>query len=74
MGESGDTDYEGLLGGLHRTVILKGVSCGARKLHANRNYSLEDVFPNDSPNMTQSEGCSQENIRASLSKLGILKR
>ncbi|PQM32695.1 putative sucrose-phosphate synthase 1 [Prunus yedoensis var. nudiflora] len=74
VGESGDTDYEGLLGGLHRTVILKGVSCGARKLHANRNYSLEDVFPNDSPNMTQSEGCSQENIRASLSKLGILKR
>lgn len=74
VGESGDTDYEGLLGGLHRTVILKGVSCGARKLHANRNYSLEDVFPNDSPNMTQSEGCSQENIRASLLKLGILKR
>ncbi|KAM1022804.1 hypothetical protein ACFX2I_043692 [Malus domestica] len=74
VGESGDTDYEGSLGGLHKTVILKGVGIGARKLHANRNYPLEHVFPNDSPNMAQTEGCSENDIRASLVKLGILKR
>ncbi|GAV60532.1 Glycos_transf_1 domain-containing protein/S6PP domain-containing protein/Glyco_trans_4_4 domain-containing protein [Cephalotus follicularis] len=72
VGECGDTDYEGLLGGVHKTVILKGVGSNARKLHANRNYPLEDVTPFDSPNLVQTEICDIDNIRASLGKLGIL--
>lgn len=73
VGELGDTDYEGLLGGVHKTVILKGVGTSARKLHANRNFPLEHVLPVDNPNVVQSEGCSDKDIRASLVKLRILK-
>lgn len=73
MGEYGDTDYEGLLGGVHKTVILKGVGLGARKLHANRNYPIEDVIPFNSPSVIHSEGCDSKDIRASLEKLEVLK-
>ncbi|XP_057957512.1 probable sucrose-phosphate synthase 1 [Malania oleifera] len=73
VGECGDTDYEGLLGGVHRSVILKGVCSGARKLHAGKNYPLEDVVPFDTPNIIQTEGCSSDDIRVSLAKLGVLK-
>ncbi|KAL6985245.1 putative protein serine/threonine kinase [Sarracenia purpurea var. burkii] len=73
VGECGDTDYEGLLGGLHKTVILKEVCSDARKLHANRNYPLEHVVPSDSPNLVESEGCNSNDVRATLEKLGVLK-
>lgn len=75
VGESGDTDYEGLLGGLHKSVVLKGVCTGAiDQLHANRNYPLSDVLPSDSPNIVQAtEECRSDDIRNSLEKLGFLK-
>ncbi|OUZ99836.1 Glycosyl transferase [Macleaya cordata] len=74
-GECGDTDYEGLLGGIHKTVILKGVCESARtQLHSNRNYPLEDVVPFDSPTIVQTdEGCSSNDIRLALGKLGVIK-
>ncbi|KAL9376208.1 hypothetical protein Peur_030328 [Populus x canadensis] len=72
-GECGDTDYEGLLGGLHKTVVLKGVGSSSLKLHANRSYPLEDVAPFDNPNFVQARGCNAEDIKESLEKLGILK-
>jgi sucrose-phosphate synthase len=72
-GECGDTDYEGLLGGLHKTVVLKGVGSSSLKLHANRSYPLEDVAPFDNPNFVQAGGCNAEDIKESLEKLGILK-
>ncbi|KAI8569109.1 hypothetical protein RHMOL_Rhmol02G0253500 [Rhododendron molle] len=73
VGESGDTDYEELIGGVHKTVILKGVCSGASKLHTNRNYPFEHVVPFDSPNLVESEGCTSSNIKASLEKLGVPK-
>ncbi|EEF46936.1 sucrose phosphate syntase, putative [Ricinus communis] len=73
VGESGDTDYEGLLGGLHKSVILKGVGSSSGKLHANRSYLLEDVIPFNGPNVVQSEGYKVNNIKASLVKLGVFK-
>ncbi|GMN66584.1 hypothetical protein TIFTF001_035645 [Ficus carica] len=75
VGECGDTDYEGLLGGTHKSVILKGVCSNAiNQLHANRNYPLSDVMPLDSPNIVQtSEECSSGEVRASLEKLGVLR-
>lgn len=75
VGECGDTDYEGLLGGLHKSVILKGV-CGSasNQFHANRNYPLSDVMPFDSANIVQTpQDCSSDDIRASLENLGVLK-
>ncbi|XWS17834.1 hypothetical protein CRYUN_Cryun33cG0102300 [Craigia yunnanensis] len=72
-GECGDTDYEDLLGGVHKTVILKGIGNNALKLHSNRSYPLEHVLPFDSPNIVQAEGCCNEDVRASLRKLGVIK-
>ncbi|XWS26201.1 hypothetical protein CRYUN_Cryun26dG0010700 [Craigia yunnanensis] len=72
-GECGDTDYEGLLGGVHKTVILKGIGNNALKLHSNRSYPLDHVLPFDSPNIVQAEGCCNEDVRASLQKLGVIK-
>lgn len=73
VGEQGDTDYEGLLGGVHKTVILKGVGGGIDEHHAHRNYPLKDVVQFDSPNITQVEGCNSNSVTASLEKLGVLK-
>jgi sucrose-phosphate synthase len=73
VGECGDTDYEGLLVGVHKSVILKGTCSSAiNQLHANRSYPLSDVMPSDSPNIVQTtEECSSDDIRASLEKLGL---
>lgn len=73
VGECGDTDYEGLAGGVHKTVILNGVGSGSRKLHANRNYPLEDVIFFDSPNVVKTDIANSTDIRTSLGKLGLLK-
>jgi sucrose-phosphate synthase len=75
VGECGDTDYEGLVGGLHKSVILKGVGSRAiSQLHNNRNYPLSDVMPLDSPNIVEApEGSSSADIQALLEKEGYLK-
>jgi sucrose-phosphate synthase len=73
VGESGDTDYEGLLGGLNKSVVLKGICTNStNQLHANRNYPLTDVVPFDSPKIVQTpEGCSSSELRSSLENLGV---
>lgn len=73
VGESGDTDYEGLLGGVHKSVVLSGVCSSANsQLLANRGYPLSDVISYDSPNITKTpEGCSGSDLRASLEELGV---
>lgn len=74
IGEWGDTDYEGLLGGVHKTVVLKGTCGEALKLHVNnRTYPLEHVRPLDSSNMVQTEGDGLDDLKKSVIKLGILK-
>ncbi|ONK70358.1 uncharacterized protein A4U43_C05F32900 [Asparagus officinalis] len=74
VGESGDTDYEGLLGGVHKTVILKGACDTSLKQFQMRSYSLEDVVAFDSPNNVKTEdGYSTSDIKSALSQLGILK-
>ncbi|GMY35796.1 probable sucrose-phosphate synthase 1 [Fagus crenata] len=75
VGECGDTDYEGLLGGVHTSVILKGVCSSANnQLHANRTYPLSDVIPTDSPNIVHTtEESGSDDIRGSLEKIGFLK-
>ncbi|XP_022731594.1 probable sucrose-phosphate synthase 1 isoform X2 [Durio zibethinus] len=71
VGDSGDTDYEGLLGGLHKSVILKGIcSSASNLLHANRNYPLSHVMPVDSPNIVQTpQDCTSSNVRDSLKNI-----
>ncbi|XP_044472463.1 probable sucrose-phosphate synthase 1 [Mangifera indica] len=76
IGECGDSDYEGLVGGIHKTVILKGLGINSRKLHDNRKYTLEDVLPPlESPNIVQvqPDACNMSSITAALEILGVLK-
>ncbi|KAJ3698356.1 hypothetical protein LUZ61_002061 [Rhynchospora tenuis] len=75
VGESGDTDYETLLGGIHKTVIIKGspFNTAASMLHAVRSYPLQDVLAFDNPNIVQIEGCSSSEITSVLQKLGIIE-
>nr|XP_024384326.1 probable sucrose-phosphate synthase 2 isoform X2 [Physcomitrium patens] len=57
VGETGDTDYEGLLSGTHKTIIIKDVvaESSERKLRATGNYGREDVAPIESSNMVVTE-------------------
>lgn len=75
IGESGDTDYEGFLGGVHKSVILKGIGGStANQLHANRIYQLADVTPTESTNIVHTpQEFSAADIHASLGKLGVVK-
>ncbi|XP_047947544.1 probable sucrose-phosphate synthase 1 [Salvia hispanica] len=67
VGESGDTDYEQLLGGVHKSVVLSGV-CSSQ-VDASRSYPLTDVIAYDSPNITTT---SVSDLRASLEELKVL--
>ncbi|KAL3629678.1 putative protein serine/threonine kinase [Castilleja foliolosa] len=75
VGESGDTDYEGLLGGVHKSVVLSGVcSSASSQLHVNRSYPLTDVICSDNPNIIRaSEGCSSFDLRAILEEQRVFK-
>ncbi|GAB2216140.1 hypothetical protein Droror1_Dr00023908 [Drosera rotundifolia] len=71
IGECGDTDYEGFLGGLHKTIILKGVgSEAANLLHTNRAYPLSHVVPIHRPNVV--EVAEDADIHVALEKVGFL--
>lgn len=74
VGETGDTDYEDLLVGLHKTIILRGlVEHGSEKLLRNEDsFKREDMIPHDSPNIAfAEEGYEAHDISAALLTLGI---
>jgi sucrose-phosphate synthase len=53
VGETGDTDYEELLGGNHKTIVVKdAVQVGSEsKLRAPGNYDRSDIAPLEAPNV-----------------------
>eukprot|EP00249_Psilotum_nudum_P022282 c28453_g1_i1 orf=396-3629(+) len=57
VGETGDTDYEELLSGMHKTIILKGSVEGGcdNLLRGSGSYLKEDVVPLESPNIVTTE-------------------
>lgn len=72
VGETGDSDYEELFGGLHKTVVLKGeFNTPANRIHTVRRYPLQDVIALDCSNIVGVEGCSADCMRSTLEKLGI---
>ncbi|KAG0455735.1 hypothetical protein HPP92_023523 [Vanilla planifolia] len=72
VGESGDTDYEGLLGGVHKTVILKGSCDPPNPPVSIINYALEDVVAFNSPNILHTnQSFDSDEIVSSLQKLGL---
>ncbi|WVZ79246.1 hypothetical protein U9M48_026848 [Paspalum notatum var. saurae] len=72
VGETGDSDYEELFGGLHKTIILKGgFNTPANRIHTVRRYPLQDVVALDSSNIIGIEGFSTGDIRSAMQQLGI---
>jgi sucrose-phosphate synthase len=72
IGEAGDTDYEGLHSGAHKTVILKGcVKAGSENLlRSSGSYAREDVIPSSSAHIVCTENnYSTEEITKALNRL-----
>ncbi|KAK3034316.1 hypothetical protein RJ639_032656 [Escallonia herrerae] len=74
VGEKGDTDYEDMLVGLHKTVILRGsVEYASEKLlRSEDSFKREDSVPQDSPSIAFAEGCQLHDISTALESLGIM--
>lgn len=74
VGERGDTDYESLIAGLHKTIILRdAVVCGSEKLvHCEDGFKSENVVPEGSINVTYvEEGFEAQDISAAIKVLQI---
>lgn len=73
VGEKGDTDYEDLLAGLHKTLVLRSsVEYGSEKLfHGEDSFKREDVVPQDSPNIVLVESYQAHDISAAIEAMGI---
>ncbi|KAH7521660.1 hypothetical protein FEM48_Zijuj07G0056600 [Ziziphus jujuba var. spinosa] len=58
LGESGDTDYEEMISGNHKTIIMKGVvTKGSEELlRTPGSYLKEDIVPPESPLITYLSG------------------
>lgn len=58
VGERGDTDYEELLTGLHKTLIIRGSVEYEREnfLHNEDSFKREDIVPQESSNLRFVEG------------------
>ncbi|KAI8002519.1 putative sucrose-phosphate synthase 4 [Camellia lanceoleosa] len=74
VGERGDTDYEDLLVGLHKTVILRNsVEFGSEMLlRSEESFKREDVVPQVSPSIAFIEGHEAHDISAALKALQIM--
>ena len=51
LGETGDTDYEELISGTHKTIVMKGiVQKGSEELlRTTGSYLKADIVPDESP-------------------------
>ncbi|XP_045787062.1 probable sucrose-phosphate synthase 3 [Trifolium pratense] len=73
LGETGDTDYEEMISGTHKTIIMKGVvSKGSEELlRGPGSYQRDDVVPNESPLVAYISETSEESIANALKQLSI---
>ncbi|GAU12334.1 hypothetical protein TSUD_252850 [Trifolium subterraneum] len=73
LGETGDTDYEEMISGTHKTIIMKGVvSKGSEELlRGPGSYQRDDVVPNESPLVAYITETSEESIANALKQLSI---
>ncbi|XP_061350177.1 probable sucrose-phosphate synthase 3 [Gastrolobium bilobum] len=71
VGETGDTDYEELISGTHKTIIMKGVvSKGSEELlRGPASYQREDVVPNESPLVAYISETTEDKIANALKEL-----
>lgn len=58
LGESGDTDYEEMISGTHKTIIVRDVvTQDSEELHRTADsYHKDDIVPGESPLVIQVSG------------------
>lgn len=63
LGESGDTDYEELISGTHKTIIMKGVAVNGSEelLRTLGSYVKDDIVPPESPLIAFVDGGASAN-------------
>lgn len=69
LGESGDTDFEEMLSGTHKTIIMKGVAVKGSEelLRTSGSYLKDDIVPPESPFITFIDGeASADQIACAL--------
>ncbi|XP_068494762.1 probable sucrose-phosphate synthase 3 isoform X2 [Phaseolus vulgaris] len=71
LGETGDTDYEELISGTHKTIIMKGVVSNGSEaiLRGPGSYLREDVVPNESPLVACISETTEDKIANTLNEL-----
>ncbi|AES70069.2 putative sucrose-phosphate synthase [Medicago truncatula] len=71
LGQTGDTDYEELISGTHKTIIMKGVVAkGSEEKHRGPgSYQRDDVVPDKSPLVACITETSVEKIANALKEL-----
>lgn len=72
LGETGDTDYEELISGTHKTLIMKGVvEKGSEDLlRSAGGYLRDDIVPVDSPLIAYiSGGAKAEEVAKALTHI-----
>ncbi|KVI08252.1 Sucrose-phosphate synthase [Cynara cardunculus var. scolymus] len=71
LGETGDTDYEEMISGTHKTVIIKGVvKKGSEELlRSSGSYLKEDIVPGESPLIVYVNGTTAEEMANALKKV-----
>ncbi|KAL0359957.1 UNVERIFIED_CONTAM: putative sucrose-phosphate synthase 4 [Sesamum radiatum] len=74
LGERGDTDYEELLGGLHKTVILRGSVDYASEMigHSEESFKTDDTVSQASKKIVLAEGFEVNDISKVLGCIGIM--
>ncbi|KAL2530956.1 putative sucrose-phosphate synthase 3 [Forsythia ovata] len=75
LGETGDTDYEELIAGIHKTIILKGVvEKGSEELlRTAGSYLRDDIVPRDSPLVANVNGeATAEDIANTLRQVSTV--
>ncbi|KAJ4955671.1 hypothetical protein NE237_012454 [Protea cynaroides] len=68
LGETGDTDYEEMISGAHKTVIMKGLKeKGSEELlRTSGSYLRDDIVPEESPFVAYTTGATAEAISKAL--------
>ncbi|KAL2499384.1 putative sucrose-phosphate synthase 4 [Abeliophyllum distichum] len=74
VGERGDTDFESLLGGLYKTVILRdSVEYGSEMLvHSEDTYKKNDMASQDCTNIVRAKGFEAHEISKVLGSVRIM--
>lgn len=74
LGEVGDTDYEEMISGTHKTIIMKGMTNKGSEelLRTSGSYARDDIVPGESPLVKFVNGdANSEEIASALKQVSL---